>query len=244
MEATRPRYRARFQVKIELWCYPVAARCGLRQSCMTTIVLAEDHKLVREGLSLLLARDPTLEIVGEANDGEQAVKLVEKLKPGLLLLDLMLPRLHGLDVLRKVRKFRTTKVVVVSMHADEPHVSEAFRNGADGYVLKDSGATELLKAIRSVLSDHRYLSPSLPSGSRSPRKASATESDVSGTLSARERLVLQLGAEGHTSAQIGKQLFISRRTVESHRSNLMKKLSLRSQTDLVRFAIRKRLINP
>src|SRR5205814_1803572 len=144
--------------------------------------------------------------------------LVEKLKPALLLLDLMLPRLHGLDVLRKVRKLRTTKVVVVSMHADEPHVSEAFRNGAGGYVLKDSSATELLKAIRSVLSDRRYVSASLPSvSSLSIRKGSAPESDVFSALSARERLVLQLGAEGHTSAQIGKQLFISRRTVESHR---------------------------
>ena len=212
---------------------------------MTTVVLAEDHRLVREGLSALLARDPTLTIVGEASEGERAVNLVEKLKPDLLLLDLMLPRLHGLDVLRRVRKRHGTKVVVVSMHADEPHVSEAFRNGADGYVLKDSSATELLKAIRSVLSDRRYLSPSLASAAKRPiSEGTAAGSDVSSTLSARERLVLQLGAEGHTSAQIGKQLFISRRTVESHRANLMKKLSLRTQTDLVRFAIRKKLISP
>jgi len=212
---------------------------------MTTVVLAEDHTLVREGLSSLLARDPTLKIVGEANDGVEAVKLVEKLKPGVLLLDLMLPRLHGLDVLRRVHKLQTTKVVVVSMHADEPHVSEAFRNGAGGYVLKDSSATELLQAIRAVLSDRRYLSPSLAAGAdRSATKRAAAESDVYSTLSARERLVLQLGAEGLTSSQIGKQLFISRRTVESHRANLMKKLSLKTQTDLVRFAIRKKLINP
>jgi DNA-binding NarL/FixJ family response regulator len=212
---------------------------------MTTIVLAEDHTLMREGLNSLLARDPTLKIVGEANDGEQAVKMVEKLKPGLLLLDLMIPRLHGLDVLRQVRKLRTTKVLVVSMHADEPHVSEAFRNGAGGYVLKESSATELLKAIRSVLSNRRYVSPSLAVlANQSSKTRQSAEADVFSTLSARERLVLQLGAEGLTGAQIGKKLFISRRTVESHRASLMKKLSLKSQTDLVRFAIRKKLINP
>ena len=200
---------------------------------------------MREGLRSLLARDPTLKVVGEANDGEQAVQLVEKLRPELLLLDLMLPRLHGLDVLRKVRKLRTTKVVVVSMHADEPHVSEAFRNGAGGFVLKDSSAKELLKAIHSVLSNRRYLSPSLALAAARPvSKGKAADSDAVRTLSARERLVLQLGAEGHTSAQIGEQLFISSRTVESHRANLMRKLSLRTQTDLVRFAIRRRIINP
>lgn len=211
---------------------------------MTTIVLAEDHTLMREGLNSLLVRDPTFRVIAEATDGDEAVRLVEKLKPKLLLLDLMIPRLHGLDVLRRLRKLRTTKVVVVSMHADQPHVSEAFRNGASGYVLKDSSATELLKAIRTVLSNRSYISPALASFARQSVQKEGAESDVYTTLSARERLVLQLGAEGHTSEQIGKKLFISRRTVESHRANLMKKLSLKSQTDLVRFAIRKRLINP
>ena len=209
---------------------------------MTSIVLAEDHALMREGLRSLLAKDPTLQIVGEANDGEQTVRLVEKLRPRVLLLDLMMPRLHGLDVIRQVRKFQTTKVVVVSMHTEEPHVSEAFRNGAMGYVLKDSSATELLKAIRTVLSERRYVSPAMtvaavPKGTRSER-------EIYSTLFGRERMVLQLGAQGLTSAEIGKQLFISRRTVESHRASLMKKLGLRTQTDLVRFAIRKKLINP
>jgi DNA-binding NarL/FixJ family response regulator len=212
---------------------------------MTTIVLAEDHTLVREGLTSLLAQDPTLKVVGEAKDGEQAVDLVQKFRPGVLLLDLMMPRLHGLDVIRKVRKLRSTKVVVVSMHTDEAHVSEAFRNGAAGYVLKDASGTELFKAIRTVLSEQRYVSPSLASAANLPtRKESPDDSDVYSTLSPRERMVLQLAAEGHGNAQIGNQLFISRRTVESHRANLMKKLALRSQTDLVRFAIRKKLINP
>ncbi len=212
---------------------------------MTTIVLAEDHRLVREGLSALLAIDPSLKIVGEVGDGDRAVAVVEKLKPNLLLLDLMIPRLHGLDVLRRVRRLRTTKVLVVSMYADEPHVSEAFRNGAAGYVLKDATGAELLQAVRTVLSNHRYVSPVLATvSSRARRKNKADESDAYGTLSARERLVLQFSAEGNTAAQIGKQLFISSRTVESHRGNLMRKLLLRTQTDLVRFAIRKKIIGP
>ncbi|HEY0549320.1 MAG TPA: response regulator transcription factor, partial [Verrucomicrobiae bacterium] len=152
---------------------------------------------------------------------------------------------HGLEVIRQVSKLRTTKVVVVSMHTDEPHVSEAFRNGALGYVLKDSSATELFGAIRSVLAERRYMSPSLASAvKQSVGKKGESGSDVYQSLSMRERSVLQLAAEGHTNAEIGKKLFISRRTVESHRANLMKKLRLRSQTDLVRFAIRKRLVNP
>ncbi|HMJ88810.1 MAG TPA: response regulator transcription factor [Candidatus Acidoferrum sp.] len=212
---------------------------------MTTIVLAEDHKLVREGLCSLLKRDPTLKVVGEANDGLDAIKLVETLKPGLLLLDLMMPRIHGLEVLRQVRKLQTTRVIVVSMHTGEPHVSEAFRNGASGYVLKDSSVAELLQAIKAALAGRLYISPALDHLVLSRvNDRSSSDSDIFGALSARERTVLQLTAEGQTSAQVGRQLFISRRTVESHRANLMKKLSLRTQTDIVRFAIRKKIINP
>jgi two-component system, NarL family, response regulator NreC len=213
---------------------------------MTTVVLAEDHNLVREGLKSLVERDPTLKVVGEATDGRQAVELVERLKPTLLLLDLMLPRVQGLDALRQVKKARETKVVVVSMYSDEARVLEAFRNGAAGYVLKDATASELLGAIRTVLAGQCYLSPSLSqlALNASLKKTATGETDIFYTLSARERLVLQLGAEGNTNAAIGKQLYISPRTVETHRANLMKKLSLRSQTDLVRFAIRKNLISP
>src|SRR4051812_21202847 len=110
---------------------------------MTTIVLAEDHNLVREGLKHLLRDDKTLKLVGEAADGLKAVQLVETLQPTILLLDLMIPRLHGLEVIRQTRKLGKTKIIVVSMHSDEPYVMEAFRNGAQGYVLKDSTSREL-----------------------------------------------------------------------------------------------------
>jgi two-component system, NarL family, response regulator NreC len=213
---------------------------------MTTVVLAEDHSLVREGLKSLLQRDPALKVIGEAGDGLQAIGLVETLKPDILLLDLMIPRMHGLEVLREVQKLHATKIVVVSMHANEPYVSEAFRNGAAAYVLKDATSAELLQAIRAVLSGNRYLSPALAEIAVDLRlkKLATNKPDVYSTLSARERSVLQMSAEGHSSARIGKMLYISRRTVESHRANLMKKLSLRSQTDLVRFAVRKKIIDP
>ena len=213
---------------------------------MTTIVLAEDHNLVREGLKHLLRQEKTLQLVGEAADGIKALELVETLQPDLLLLDLMIPRMHGLEVIRRVRKDRDTKVIVVSMHSDEPYVVEAIRNGASGYVLKDSTSAELLHAIRAVAAGNRYLSPALSDLTINAylKKLDGIVSDIYSTLSARERVVLQLAAEGHNTATIAKELFISPRTVESHRSNLMKKLSLHSQTDLVRFAIRKKIIQP
>jgi DNA-binding NarL/FixJ family response regulator len=213
---------------------------------VTTIVLAEDHNLVREGLKHLLRQEKTLQLVGEAADGIKALELVEALQPDLLLLDLMIPRMHGLEVIRRVRKDRDTKVIVVSMHSDEPYVVEAIRNGASGYVLKDSTSAELLHAIRAVAAGNRYLSPALSDLAINAylKKLDGIVSDIYSTLSARERVVLQLAAEGHNTATIAKELFISPRTVESHRSNLMKKLSLHSQTDLVRFAIRKKIIQP
>jgi len=212
---------------------------------VTTIVLADDHNLVREGLKHLLMDESSLKLVGEARDGMEAVEMVEKLRPNILLLDLMMPRLHGLEVIRQVRKSGRTQVIIVSMYSDEPYVVEAFRNGAMGYVLKDSTSAELLQAIRGVQAGNRYLSPSLSDLAVCAylKKVNGLGSDTYSTLTARERVVLQLAAEGRSTAQIAKELFISPRTVESHRANMLKKLALRSQTDLVRFAIRKKIIN-
>ena len=212
---------------------------------MITLVLAEDHHLVRQGLKLLLEAEKTFQLVGEAGDGLEAVRLVEKRRPNILVLDLMIPRLHGLEVTRVVRREHPeTKVIILSMHADEPYVMEALRNGASGYVLKDATGADLVQAVKDVRAGRRYLSPVLAERAYTGyvERPGESELDVYETLTNRERLVLQLAAEGSSNPAIAKKLFISPRTAETHRANLMRKLGLRSQTDLVRFAIRKGII--
>ena len=212
---------------------------------MTTIALAEDHHLVRQGFKLVLSAEPDFKLIGEAADGLEAMRLVEEKKPNILLLDLMIPRLHGLEVTRQVHKENPdTRVIILSMHADEPYVMEALRNGASGYVLKDCTAADLVQAVRTVVAGRRYLSPVLAERALTGYVEHPGESalDLYETLTNRERLVLQLAAEGKTSGEIGTALFISPRTAETHRAHLMRKLSLRSQTDLVRFAIRRGII--
>lgn len=210
-----------------------------------TIMLADDHVVVRQGLRLLLEQQPDFKLVGEAADGLEALQLVERLSPKVLVLDLMIPRLHGLEVTRQAhRDFPGTRILILSMHADEPYVMEALRNGAQGYVLKDGSADELVQAIRQAAAGRRYLSPVLAERAFTGYVEHPGESslDVYDTLTSRERLVLQLAAEGFTSTEVAQKLFISPRTAETHRANLMRKLGLTSQTDLVRFAIRKGII--
>jgi DNA-binding NarL/FixJ family response regulator len=211
---------------------------------MVKVIIAEDHNLVRKGLSALLANESNVQLVGEAADGLEAVQLTEKLKPDVLLLDLGLPRMHGLEVIRRVRDGQQkTQVIVVSMHSDEPYVAEALRAGASGYVLKDGSPNELMGAIGSVSKGTHYLSPRIrKTALHAALGANIRDNDPYQDLTERERVVLQHAAEGFSNAEIGQKLFISSRTVESHRANLMKKLNLTCQTDLVRFAIRRKII--
>ena len=212
---------------------------------MTTIILAEDHHIVRQGLKLLLAAETTFELIGEAADGLEAVKLAEQLQPKVLVLDLMIPRLHGLEVIRQVRRESPgTRIIILSMHADEHYVMEALRHGASGYVLKDAFADDLVTAVKTVLAGRRYLSPALAERAVTGylERPGESDLDVYETLTNRERLVLQLAAEGSSNPEIAQKLFISPRTAETHRAKLMRKLNLRSQTELVRFAIRRGII--
>lgn len=210
------------------------------------IVLADDHQLVRQGIKLLLEHETDFDLVAEANDGLEAVQLAAKHKPDVLLLDLIMPRLHGLEAIRQVREQSpATKIVVLSMHANESYVMEALRNGAVGYVLKDGTADELAKAIRETHGGKRFLSPLLAQLAIKgyvSRTSGQAQVQLLETLTSRERQVLQLAADGLTSTEIASKLFISPRTAETHRANLMRKLALRSQSDLVRFAIRHNII--
>lgn len=211
-----------------------------------TILLAEDHQLVRQGFRVLLSAEKDFTIVGETGDGLEALRLAEHLKPKVLVLDLMLPGLNGLEVTRQLtRRESTTKVVILSMHANEAYVLAALRNGASAYVLKDSSASDLVRAVREVINGRRYLSPPLsePAMAMYLDKAKQSNSlDIYETLTSREREVLQLAAEGHTTPEIASRLFISPRTVETHRANLMHKLALRTQTDLIRYALQRGIL--
>ena len=213
---------------------------------MTTAIIADDHEIVRRGLRGILEGEGGCRVIAEASDGLTAAQLAEKHKPNLLVLDLNMPRLHGIEVLRQVRSTSPqTRVIVLSMHNDEPYVIEALRAGAAAYILKGSESQEILQALKEVLAGRRFLSATLSEWAINALVAKpADDSDPLQSLTQRERMVVQLAAEGHTNAEIAEKLFISPRTAETHRTNLLRKLGLQTQTDLVRFAIRKGLIQP
>jgi len=211
------------------------------------IVLADDHRIVREGFRALLDAQKDFEVIGETGDGLEAIRLVEKLKPDVLLVDMMMPALNGLEVTRQItQRGLPAKVVVLSMHSNEAYVLEAMKNGAAAYVLKDATSADLIRAVREAVAGRRYLSPPLSERAIEVylQKARTTETlDRYDTLTTREREVLHLSAEGHTNAEIAARLFISPRTVETHRANLMHKLGLRSHTDLIRYALRRGILS-
>jgi DNA-binding NarL/FixJ family response regulator len=212
---------------------------------MPTVILADDHAIVRHGLRALLETEPGLSLIGEADDGLTAVRVVEQLKPDILIVDLMMPGLSGLEVMRQVRKCSPqTRIIVLSMHANEAYVLEALRNGALGYVLKGSEVRDLVHATQQVAAGRRYLSTPLSERAIEVyvQKAEASALDDYEILTTRERQVLHLAAEGLTNAEIGARLFISPRTAEVHRARLMRKLGLQSHTELIRYAIRRGLI--
>jgi len=213
---------------------------------MTTIVLAEDHHIVRQGIRAILEREPGFDVVGESGDGLEAAQLVEHLQPDVLVLDLMIPSLSGVEVARQVRqRSPNTCIVILSMHAAEPYVLEALQAGAMAYVLKESHSDELVRAIRNALEGRRYLSP--PLSERAIEiyisKAGSGTIDPYDTLTNREREVLHLAASGATNAEIATRLSISPRTVETHRAKVMRKLDLSSHIDLVRYALRRGILS-
>lgn len=212
---------------------------------MPNILLADDHNIVRQGLRALLQSEPLFQLVGEASDGIEAVRLAERLKPDVLITDVMMPGLNGLEVTRQVTKsLPNTRVIILSMYTNDAYVFEAFKNGALGYVLKDSEASDLIQAVREVIAGRRYLSPPLSERALELyiRKVESVPENPYELLTTREREVLQLVAEGRTSGEIANRLFISPRTAEGHRANLMRKLGMQNNADLIRFALKRGIL--
>jgi DNA-binding NarL/FixJ family response regulator len=212
---------------------------------MTTIVLADDHEIVRHGLKNLLETDPNFQVIGETGDGLETLQLIEHLQPDVLIVDVMMPGLNGLEVTRQVsQRSPQTQIIVLSMRANEAYVLEALRNGAAGYVLKAASITELVQAVHQVMAGRRYLSSALSERAIEAyiQKAKETQSDPYESLTRREREVLQLAAEGYTNNEIAARLSISPLTVMTHRNNLMRKLDLHSLADLVRYALQRGIL--
>jgi DNA-binding NarL/FixJ family response regulator len=211
------------------------------------IVIAEDHTILREGLRALLSSNPDFEIVGEAEDGREAIRCVEKLKPNLVLTDLSMPRMNGMDAIRDIkRKSPGTKILVLTVHKTEEYILATLQAGADGYLLKDSTHAELLAAVKHVLSGKHYISPGISDkvleGYLEGRKTLKTKTAWE-TLTQREREILKLIAEGYKNKEIADDLCISVKTVEKHRANLMEKLSLHNVQALTAYAIERGLVS-
>lgn len=210
-----------------------------------TVLLADDHPIVRHGLRHLLEEEPELKIVGEASDGLQAVQLAEKLKPNVLIVDIMMPDLNGLEVLRQVKeRSPSTCSIVLSMQSADVYVVEALKAGALGYVLKETGPSEMLNAVRQVVGGQRYLSSRISERLIDVliQQTEMAPADPYQTLTNREREVLQMAAEGLSSSETAKRLSISPRTAELHRGRMMNKLGLRNQTELVRYALKRGIL--
>lgn len=211
-----------------------------------TIVLAEEQHLVRRGVRCLLEKESAFMIVGETGDGLEAVKLVQRRRPRILVIGVALPGLNGLDVARQVHdRFPATAVVMLSMYSKEQYVARALQNGASGYVLKAANPSELVRAIRHAAVGQQYLSEPLSEESireRLRRAKTDGPTDLYETLSDREREVLQLVAEGYTSTRIAARLHISPRTVETHRASVMRKMGFSNLVDVILFAVSRNIL--
>jgi len=210
------------------------------------IVIAEDHTILREGLRALLTIDPKFEVVGEAQDGREAIRCCDALAPDLVLMDLSMPRVHGFEAIREIKKQHPSiKIIALTVHKRDEYILATLQAGADGYILKDANHAELVTAMKNVLQGKHYLSPEISGrvidGYLNGNKGIKTKSAWD-TLTQREREVLKLIAEGYTNKQIAEILFVSPKTIEKHRTNLMKKLDLHNVAAITAFAIESGLI--
>jgi DNA-binding NarL/FixJ family response regulator len=209
------------------------------------VLIADDHQMMRKGLRAVLEKSPDAEVVGEAGDGRTAVQAVHDLHPDVVVLDISMPGLNGIEAARQIREESPkTKVIALSMHADHRYVTRMLQAGASGYLVKDCAVEELLGAIRSVAAGMVYLSPTVAAAVVQASTGAPTQGPAAGiqSLTGRQREVLQLLAEGLSTKQVAIQLHLSVKTVETHRQALMKRLGLTGVADLTKFALREGLV--
>lgn len=211
-----------------------------------TVLLADDHRVLREGIRSLLEKAPDIEVVGEAGDGGEAVVKAQQLAPDVVLMDITMPGVNGLEATRQIKASRPgTNVLILTMHESNQYISQFLRSGASGYVLKDTAASELVGAIRAVCQGDVFLYPSIARKLLEEYLLKVKRGEEEGSydgLTNREREVLKMVAEGRSNKEIADTLSLSVRTVQAHRANLMGKLHMHDRTELVRYAIRKGLI--
>ncbi|MDF2630136.1 MAG: two-component response regulator [Symbiobacteriaceae bacterium] len=211
------------------------------------VLICDDHIMVRQGVRMVLQSEPDIELVGEAGRGEEAVALAVQLKPEVVIMDLSLPDMSGIEATKQIKAaLPNTRVIALTMHEEEPYVMEVLRAGAEAYIVKRSAAADLVNAMRQVMAGQAVLDPvvtkAVVTGYVSRPTPPTPDKETDSVLTPREREILILVAEGFTNAEIAKKLYISEKTVQTHRSNILDKLNIHDRTELVRYAIRHGLV--
>ena len=210
------------------------------------VLIADDHTILRQGIKALLDNQAGIEVIGEAKDGREALTLIEDLLPDVILMDIAMPGLNGLEATRRIKKkFPKIKVLVLTMYTNEEYVFQILKAGANGYLVKETAFQDLISAIRAVYRDEAFMSPSISKKviNRYTQRVRDTNDTTGDMLTTREREILQLIAEGSSSKKIAEALFISPKTVETHRTHIMDKLNIHNRTDLVKYAIRTGIVD-